>query len=278
MQLATKLGTSIISADSRQCYKGMTIGTAKPTAEEQAAIPHYFIDEFPVTENITAARYEQLALGYLSHIFQQHSTAVVCGGTGLYIKALCDGLDDMPQVDAVIDRQINEQYKEQGMEWLQESIQEHDPLFYESGEMQNPARIIRALVFKLSTGESILQYRTGSKKERPFQVIKVGIELPREVLYNRINARVDQMMTEGLLAEAKSLYPYKELKNLQTVGYAELFEYTDGLCSLDKAIAKIKQNTRRYAKRQMTWFKKDSEVKWYAADDAGVVDKILALR
>jgi len=277
MQLAAQLNTAIVSADSRQCYKGMTIGTAKPTAAEQASIKHYFIDEFPVTENITAAHYEQLALGYLDEIFQQHNAAVVCGGTGLYIKALCDGLDDMPQVDAAIDHHVNEQYKEKGISWLQLSIQDADPLFFEKGEMQNPARIIRALVFKLSTGQSILNYRTGEKKQRPFQVIKIGIELPRVVLYERINERVDQMMAQGLLAEVESLYPYKALKNLQTVGYAELFDHMDGLYSLPEAIEKIKQNTRRYAKRQMTWFKKDTEVRWYGANTPELVD-ILGLK
>lgn len=278
MALAQQLDTAIVSADSRQCYKEMSIGTAKPTEEDLAAVPHYFIDEFSVTQNITAADYETLALGYLDELFKTHSSVVVCGGTGLYIKALCEGLDDMPEIDESIDTEVNAQYETRGIAWLQEEIKQHDPRFYEQGEIQNPARMVRALVFVLSTGQSILDYRTGNRKIRPFRIIKAGIELPREELYHRINTRVDQMMELGLLEEVKNLYPYKHLKNLQTVGYAELFEYLDGLCNLEEAVAKIKQNTRRYAKRQMTWFKKDKEVVWMRADDKHITERILGLK
>lgn len=275
--LAKQLNTSIISADSRQCYKEMTIGTAKPSAEELATVKHFFIDEFPVTEPLTAADYERLALGYLDEIFINNNAAVVCGGTGLYIKALCEGLDDMPGVVEKISDEVNELYKTRGLANLQEAVRNEDPDFYESGEQSNPARLIRALIFKRSTGESITSYRSGTKKKRDFSIVKVGLELPREALYDRINRRVDTMLAEGLVEEVKNLYPLKHLKNLQTVGYAELFDYMDGKCSLEEAVDKIKQHSRNYAKRQMTWFKKDKEMNWLRADDPDVINKILTL-
>lgn len=278
IQLAQALQTEIVSADSRQCYNDMTIGTAKPSAEELKAVHHYFIDEFPVEQALTAADYEQLSLGYLQKIFRKHNTAVVCGGTGLYIRALCDGLDEMPEINDSVLTDVNENYKAEGIEWLQKAVAKEDPLFYSLGEIQNPARLIRALVFIRSTSKSILDFRTGNKKNRPFKTIKIGLELPRPVLYDRINRRVDIMMKEGLLDEVKSLYPKHHLKNLQTVGYAELFDYLDGNGSLDQAIEKIKQNTRHYAKRQMTWFKKDTEMNWFAADDPDILSKICQLR
>ncbi len=277
IQLAQRLGTSIISADSRQCYKEMSIGTAKPLPEELAAVKHYFIDEFPVTRSLSAADYEALALGYLEEIFAMNDTAVVCGGTGLYIKALCEGLDAMPEVDEEIMSQAEATYKEQGIEWLRQTVQMEDPEFYKIGEVQNPARLLRALTFIRTTGKSIVHYRSGEKKKRHFEIIKIGLELPREKLYERINARVDKMMEQGLLAEVETLCPMRALKNLQTVGYAELFDYLDGKSQLPEAVDKIKQHTRNYAKRQMTWFKKDKEIRWFGAEDRDVVEKLASL-
>ena len=276
--LAQRLGTSVISADSRQCYKEMTIGTAKPSLQELQAVKHYFIDEFPVTEVLSAADFETMALGYLDEIFTTHNTAVVCGGTGLYIKALCEGLDEMPVTDEAIVKETEEQHRSYGMEWLQQAVQREDPEFYNTGEIQNPARLLRALSFVRSAGKSIIHYRTGNKKQRPFRIIKAGLELPREALYDRINRRVDIMMEQGLLDEAKRLYPHRMLKNLQTVGYAELFEYMDGKWTLTEAVEKIKQHTRNYAKRQLTWFKKDKDITWFRADDEQAADKILSIK
>ncbi len=273
--LAKHLGTDIISADSRQCYKEMTIGTAKPTKEELAAVHHYFIDSHSVTEHLTTANFEQLALQYLEQIFQKTNTAVVCGGTGLYIKALCEGIDEMPDIDEHIKEQVQAAYEAEGIEWLQQAIKEEDPDYYETGEVHNPVRMLRALTFKRSTGKSIKTYQTGKKKERPFNIIKVALELPREVLYDRINQRVDIMMEQGLLEEAQALYPQKHLKNLQTVGYQELFEYMDGNCTLEEAVDKIKQHSRNYAKRQLTWFRKDKEYKWLRADERDIIDNIV---
>lgn len=278
IQLALRLGTSIISADSRQCYREMTIGTAKPTEDELAQVHHYFINSHSVTEHLTTADFERLALGYLEEIFKTSDSAVVCGGTGLYIKSLCEGIDEMPDVDEAIERKVNELYQLNGIEWLQAAVQQEDPEFYAQGEIQNPVRMIRALSFVRSTGNSILNYRTGAKMARPFNIIKIALDLPREVLYGRINRRVDIMMEQGLLEEVKQLYPQRHLKNLQTVGYSELFDYMDGKYTLEEAVDKIKQHTRNYAKRQLTWFRKDKEFHWLEAGEENIIDRILAVR
>ncbi len=276
--LAEKLDTCIISADSRQCYKEMSIGTAKPSGEELEKVPHYFIDAFSVEQNISAADFETLSLNYLHEIFQEHNTAVVCGGTGLYIKALTDGLDEMPAIDEGIAEEVNELYRQNGLRWLQSEVKHFDPEFYATGEIQNPARLLRALVFARSNGKSITQFRGGEKKERPFTIVKSALDLPRNVLYERINSRVDTMIHDGLVDEVKSLLRFRQLKNLQTVGYSELFDYFDGKCSLQEAIEKIKQHSRNYAKRQLTWFRNQPGYHWFAADDIDVVEKIMALK
>ena len=275
--LAQQLGTEILSADSRQCYREMEIGTARPSVEELDAVTHHFIGEYSIETSLTAADYEQYALNCLNKIFSNRDTAVVCGGTGLYLKALCEGLDEMPDVDPVIEEQVNSAYRANGMLWLQAQVKLHDPLFFESAEIHNPHRMLRALSFVQTTGQSILTYRKQQPQPRPFNMVKICLELPREVLYNRINTRVDAMMANGLLAEAEGLYPRRELKNLSTVGYAEIFEYISGHCSLTEAVDKIKQHTRNYAKRQMTWFRNDTGYKWLDANDTEIVKKILAL-
>ena len=277
IEVARYFKTSIVSADSRQCYRQMNIGTAKPSITQLNNIKHYFINEYDISTLLTAADFEQLALQYIGEIFGSNDVAIVCGGTGLYIKALCEGLDAMPQVDAEIENSVNEQYKQNGLGWLQEEVKNNDPLFYNSGEIYNPSRLLRALVFKLSTNESITAFRTGIKKQRPFRIIKAGLELPRETLYARINKRVDDMIKAGLEEEVRSLHLYKNLKNLQTVGYTELFEFLDGNYTLAEAISKIKQHTRNYAKRQLTWFKKDEEIRWLRADKEDIAKHIAAL-
>lgn len=275
LALAQRLGTEIISADSRQCYREMTIGTAKPSAEELEAVKHYFIDEFSVKEPVSAAQFEQLSLGYLEEIFRLRDTAVVCGGTGLYIKALTEGLDAMPAVEPAIEEEINRQYEDQGLSWLQQAVREEDPAFYATGEGLNPARLLRVLGFVRTTGRSILEFRTGTAKSRSFKTIKIALDLSRPELYDRINSRVDRMMEEGLLEEVRSLYPLKELKALHTVGYAELFDYVDGKYTLDEAVDKIRQHTRNYAKRQLTWFRKDTAFRWLETNEPDLVQKIV---
>lgn len=278
IRLAQYFHTAVISADSRQCYKEMSIGTAKPSAEELQAVKHYFLDEFSVTQHITAADFERLSLQYLEEIFRENDIAVVCGGTGLYIKALCEGLDDMPKANSKIEEQIHKEYQEKGTPWLQEAVKNEDPRFFEEKEHQNPARLLRALVFKRSTGESILQYRSGEKKKRNFDTIKIMLEMPREQLYERIDQRVAIMMQQGLLEEVKQLYPYKHLKNLQTVGYSELFDYLDGRSSLENAVDKIKQHTRNYAKRQITWFRKERDALFLDANEETILQQIIRFR
>jgi tRNA dimethylallyltransferase len=262
IQLAQHFNTSIISADSRQCFKELNIGVAKPSTAELQMVPHYFIDTHSVKDEMNAALFEQLALQWTDEIFSEKDTAIVVGGTGLYIKAFCEGLDDMPPVSMKIRNEIQDAFQKNGLRWLQEQIKEHDILFYESGEILNPQRIIRALEVKTATGNSILSYRKNALKKRPFDIVKIGLQLPKDLLHRNINSRVDAMMEHGLANEVKALLPYRHLNALRTVGYSELFDWLDGKISIEEAVELIKQNTRHYAKRQMTWFKKDSSVKW----------------
>ncbi len=263
--LAQHLNTQIISADSRQCFRELNIGVAKPSAEELSLVPHHFIDSHSIQETFSAADYEQYALGKLSEVFKQHDTAVMVGGTGLYIKAFCEGLDLIPAIPAHIKQELLGHYEQAGMEWLQSQLEKHDPDYFSSGEMQNPQRMMRALEVVLHTGKSIRSFQTHTRQKRDFNIIKIGLEMPRELLYSRINERVDKMLEEGLLAEVEALVPYKSLNALQTVGYKEMFEYVDGNATLNQSIELIKQHTRHYAKRQLTWFKKDTETHWIDA-------------
>ena len=263
IQLAKHFQTEIISADSRQCFNEISIGVAKPSAEELKEVKHSFINSHSIHETVTAASYEKYALDAVAEIFQRHDIAVMVGGTGLYIKAFCEGMDEIPAVDETLRNELQQQYQQHGLEWLQQQLQQHDPLFAQKGEMQNPQRMLRALEVVRSTGESILAFRKGEKQQRNFNIIKIGLDLPREELYQRINHRVDAMMADGLLQEAREVYPLRELNALQTVGYRELFDHFDGNSSLEKAVDKIKQNSRHYAKRQLTWFKRDEAMKWF---------------
>lgn len=265
--VAHYFNTEIISADSRQCFKELAIAVAKPSAAEIAAVPHHFINTHSIQDNFTAADYEKYALQTVENIFVKNNTAVMVGGTGLYIKAFTNGLDEIQPIAESIKNEIATGYANNGIAWLQEKLQQEDILFFAKGEMQNPHRMIRALEVVRSTGKSILAHQQKIKKERDFTIIKIGLELDRNTLYNNINNRVDAMLKEGLIDEAKSLHQYKNLNALQTVGYRELFDAMDGIITFEKAIELIKQNTRHYAKRQMTWFKKDAEVLWVKPED-----------
>lgn len=279
IQLAQHFHTAIISADSRQCYKEITIGVAKPSVEELNTVKHYFINSHSITDEVTAAAYEQYALTAAEELFATNNVAVMVGGTGLYIKAFCEGMDQIPAVPDELRMQLQQTYQQKGIAWLQQELQQHDPLYAAQGEMQNPQRMLRALEVVLASGESIITFRKGAKQQRPFNVIKIGLELPREELYNRINLRVDLMMKEGLLEEAKAVYPQRQLNALQTVGYRELFDYFDGTLTLPQAVEKIKQNSRHYAKRQLTWFKRDAEMKWFhPSDAAAIISYIVAIK
>lgn len=267
IRLAEHFKTEIISADSRQCYKELNIGVARPSEEELKAIPHYFIASHSIQEEITAVGFAEYALQKVSELFKKQDVVVMVGGTGLYIKAFCEGLSPMPDIDPVIRKRIIQQYEEKGLAWLQEQIREKDPAFFEKGEMQNPQRVMRALEMVESTGKGILSFQKGEKVIRDFNIIKIGVELPKEQLHLNIHQRVDKMIEAGLVDEVKGLLPYKELNALQTVGYAEIFEYLEDNISLEKAIEEIKVHTRQYAKRQLTWFRKDEEIKWFAPDN-----------
>ncbi len=263
IQLATHFKTAIISADSRQCFKELNIGVARPSVKELQQVPHYFIASHSIKEEVNAASFEQYALEKVNELFQQQDVVIMVGGTGLYIKAFCEGLDTIPQIDPAIRENIISNYEKNGLMWLQQEVQQKDPFFYASGEIQNPQRMMRALEVMQSTGQSILSFRKNEKVERPFNIIKTGLELPKEELHRNIHTRVDAMMEAGLLEEVKQLAEYKDLNALQTVGYKELYDYLDGQLSLSEAVDRIKINTRQYAKRQMTWFKKDARIKWF---------------
>lgn len=263
IELANKYKTQIISADSRQCYMELNIGVAKPSADQLQSIQHYFINSHSIHDEVNVKIFEQYALHAVYKIFETNDVAIMVGGTGLYIKAFCEGLDEVPPVNEAIRNEINEAYKTGGIEWLNDKVKKQDPLYYSSGEIQNPQRMMRALEIKLSTGNSILDFHSGKKIAREFEIKKINLELPRNELYERINKRVDDMMQAGLLKEAESLFPYRHLNALQTVGYKELFDFMEGKTlpdgrqvSFDKAIDNIKKNTRHFAKRQITWFKK----------------------
>lgn len=266
IRLAQQEHTKIISADSRQCFRELNIGVAKPSVAELSAVHHYFINSHSIHEEVNAAVFEELALQWTTDILRETPTAFMAGGTGLYIKAFTDGLDDIPAVDPTIRRHLQLQYELNGIGWLQQEVNLHDPGFYAEGERQNPQRLLRALEVRLSTGRSILSFRSATNRQRSFQIRKIGLDLPKDELHRRIDDRVNYMIDQGLVEEVKGLLPYRHHNALQTVGYKEIFEYLDGSCSLDEAIANIKTNTRRYAKRQLTWFRKDPAVQWADPD------------
>ena len=268
IDVAKHFQAEIISADSRQCFKEMNIGVARPSMEELQQVPHHFIASHSIQDEVTAATFEQYALKKTEELFQKHDVVVMTGGTGLYIKAFCEGLDEIPEVPPPVRSRIITKYELEGLGWLQKQIKEKDPEFYKKGEIENPQRMMRALEVMEATGHSILYFRKGEKTQRNFAIIKVGLELPREELQQRINDRVDKMMTNGLLDEVKKLLPYKHLNALQTVGYAELFDFLENKKTVAKAVEEIKIHTRQYAKRQMTWFKKDKEILWFMPDAA----------
>jgi len=262
VQLAQYFQTSIISADSRQCFRELNIGVAKPSATELQLIHHYFINSHTVKDEMSAALFEQLALQWANEIFREKNVLIMVGGTGLYIKAFCEGLDDIPPMPLAMRNEIQLAYEKKGIAWLQEQIKEKDPLFYTTGEIFNPQRMIRALEVKLATGNSILSYRTNLQKQRPFDIVRMGLQLPKDQLHRNIDTRIQTMMEEGLVAEVEKLSPYRALNALRTVGYKELFDYLDGKISLEQAVEMIKKNTRQYAKRQITWFRKDPAIQW----------------
>jgi tRNA dimethylallyltransferase len=273
LEVARHFKTAIISADSRQCFRELNIGVAKPSQTQLELVRHFFINSHSIHEEVNASVFETLSMQWCDEIFTTQDTIIMCGGTGLYIKAFCDGLDEIPVIDEGIRKNILENFNEHGFIWLREAIRNADSLFYSSGEIANPQRMMRALEVIQSTGRSILSFRNQQKKIMPFRILEFGIRVPRNELYQRIDARVDIMMRAGLLEEVNSLLPYQHLNALQTVGYSELFDYIKGKSSLEDSISKMKQNTRHYAKRQMTWLNKRQRMVWLEND---FLNKILA--
>ncbi len=267
VNLAMHYGAEIISTDSRQIYKGMAIGTAQPTAEERAAAPHHFVDILEPEEDFTCGEFERRALALLEELFKHNDIVVAVGGSGLYVDALCRGMDDMPLRNDVVRDELNKRLQNNGLSDLLEQLHQLDPVFYEQVDRQNPVRVLRALEVCLTTGRPYSEQRKGRVADRPFRIVKIGVDMPRDVLYDRINRRVDVMVEQGLENEARALYPKRALNSLQTVGYREFFDYFDGAITRDDAIELIKRNSRRYAKRQMTWFGRDNEVRWFAPTD-----------
>jgi len=271
IQVAKHYNTVVLSADSRQFYREMSIGTAKPDADELAAVKHHFIDSHSIKENFSVGDFEKQALALLDELFKEYDAVVMAGGSGLYIKAVCEGFDNLPVADPGIRHKLNQDFTELGIRHLQERLKEVDPDYYEQVDIQNPQRLIRALEVFETTGKPISYYRKSTVNKRPFNVVKIGLNLPRDILYQQINYRVDKMIELGLIDEVKSLIPHRSLNALNTVGYSELFDHFDGNIDLESALELIKQNTRHFAKRQLTWFRKDKDIHWLEADNEDVV-------
>ena len=268
LRVAERYGCPIVNCDSRQLFRHIPIGTAAPTAEEQARVKHYFVATRELEEDYNAGQYERDAMALLETLFRTHEVVVMVGGSMLYGDAVCKGLDDLPNVPADIRQEVQQQFETQGLAWLQSEVQRLDPDYWEIVDQQNPARLAHCVELCLATGRPYSDLRTGEQKTRPFNIVKIGLDRPRAELYERINERVKQMMSDGLLEEAKAVYPKRALNSLQTVGYKELFAYLDGDYDIDRAIELIQQNTRHYAKRQLTWFRRDTEIHWLNAKEA----------
>ena len=275
IQLANHFQTEILSADSRQFFKEMNIGTAKPTLEELKQAKHHFIDTLSIHDEYNVGEYERDAGVLLKELFQKHDTVIMAGGSGLYIKAVCEGLDHFPKVDDKFRTELRQLVEEKGIEVLQEELKELDPVYYNEVDLQNPQRVIRALEICRGTGKAYSSFRTSTDAERPFKTTKIAIKWEREQLYDRINRRVDLMLEAGLEQEAKSLFPFKHLNSLQTVGYKEWFDYFDNKTDREEAIRLIKRNTRRYAKRQMTWLRRESDIHYFEANDLEGIKKLV---
>jgi tRNA dimethylallyltransferase len=267
LDIAQHFGIPIINADSRQIYKELKIGTASPTSEQLQLVPHYFVGSLSLTDYYSASLFEQQVLEILSRQFREHDFALMAGGSMMYIDAVCDCIDDIPTVDDQTRETLKQRLKEEGLEKLVEQLKELDPEYYEIVDRQNPRRVVHGLEICLMTGKTYTSFSKREKKEHPFRIVKIGLNRPREELYDRINQRVDQMMQQGLLDEAKALYPMRQMNALNTVGYKELFDYLDGRWPLEEAVERINGNTRRYARKQLTWYKKDPQIRWFHPDE-----------
>ena len=276
LDIARHFDIPIINADSRQIYKELSIGTAKPSAEDQLAVKHYFVSALSLQDYYSASLFESQVTDLLGTLFKTSDYALMAGGSMMYIDAVCDGIDDIPTIDDETRATMKQRLKDEGLQKLCEELQRLDPEYYEIVDRQNPKRVVHALEICTMTGRTYTSFRKREKKARPFRIVKIGLNREREELYNRINARVDKMMQHGLLQEAENLYPQRDLNALNTVGYKEIFEYLNGRWSLDEAVERIKGNTRRYARKQLTWYKKDPQIRWFHPDQKKeIIDYII---
>lgn len=275
LSLAEELNTCIISADSRQLYADLKIGTAAPTTSQLSRVKHYFVGTLSLTDYYSAAQYEAEVMQLLDSLFSSHHTILLTGGSMMYIDAVCNGIDDIPTVDAETRQLMRHRYETEGLEQLCSELRLLDPEYYRIADLKNAKRIVHALEICYMTGRTYTSFRTQTKKQRPFDIVKIGLKRDREELYERINRRVDQMMTDGLLTEARQVYPYRQSNSLNTVGYKELFKYLDGEWTLDFAVEKIKQNSRIYSRKQMTWFKRDPDIRWFHPDETTAIKRYL---
>jgi tRNA dimethylallyltransferase len=277
LDLATHFGIPIINADSRQIYRELKVGTARPTKEQMQQVKHYFVGTLGLENYYSASLFEQQVLELLSQLFQTHDYALMTGGSMMYIDAVCDGIDDIPTIDNETRALMKRRLAEEGLERLCKDLKRLDPDYYEIVDKQNPRRVVHALEICTMTGQTYTSFRRREKRERPFRIIKIGLNREREELYDRINQRVDEMMTNGLLEEVKAMYPKRSLNALNTVGYKELFDYLDGRWTLEEAVERIKGNTRRYARKQLTWYKKDEQIRWFHPDEkTTIIDYIIS--
>lgn len=277
IQLAKHFNTEIISADSRQFYQELSIGTAKPTTEELDAVPHHFINNLSISEEYNVGKYEKEVLNLLDELFKEHQVVILCGGSGLFIDAVCNGMDDLPESNREIREQVMEEYADKGLEWLQQEVKRLDPVYFNDADQQNPHRLVRALEVCLSTGKPYSSFRLGEKKKRDFHIVKILLDTDREKLYERINKRVDEMMQNGLLEEVRSVLQWKNANALNTVGYKELIAYLEGKSDLETSVNQIRQNSRRYAKRQLTWFRNDEDYTTFEPTDLEKIKAFLEM-
>lgn len=278
VELAEHYNAPIISTDSRQMYRGLPIGTAQPTAEELAAAKHYFIADREVEDDFNCGRYEVEALALLERLFAESEHVIAVGGSGLYVQALCEGMDALPEADVELRNELRRRLDSEGLESLFEELRRLDPKYAEVVDRCNPSRVMRALEVCLSTGRPYSEQRSGMVASRPFRIVKVGTDLPRDLLYERIDKRVDMMVADGLVEEARRVYTKRHLNALQTVGYREMFDYFDGRCTLEEAIELVKRNSRRYAKRQLTWFRRDKQTGWFSPFDIAPIVEFIDRR
>jgi len=272
LKIAENYHTEIISADSRQLYADLKIGTAAPTREQLERVRHHFVGTLQLTDYYSAAQYEADVLNTLNQLFQIHPVVLLTGGSMMYVDAVCKGIDDIPTVDRETRELMIHRYETEGLERLCAELKLLDPEYYNIVDLKNPKRVVHALEICYMTGKTYTSFRTRSNKKRPFHILKIGLKRDREELYERINRRVDQMIDEGLVEEARSVYPYRHLNSLNTVGYKEIFNYLDGTWTLPFAIEKIKQNSRIYSRKQMTWFKRDTDIAWFHPDETDKIE------